>query len=118
MSLEWCSSSASQDNTKNEQGVQGRDVFNEKPPEEELEAAPEAAAAAALPPAATLHTSLGDVTIRLHGEKVAKTVENFVTHAKHGYYDGVIFHRVIKDFMIQTGAFRIRCMRCDIISSL
>ena len=78
-------------------------MFNEKPPEEELAVAPEAAAAAALPAAATLHTSLGDITVKLHGEKVPKTVENFVTHARNGYFDGIIFHRVIKDFMIQTG---------------
>ena len=83
--------------------VQGRDVFNEKPPEEEV--VDEAAAAAkALPAAAILHTSLGDITLRLHGEAVPRTVENFSTHAKNGYFDSVIFHRVIRDFMIQTGA--------------
>ncbi len=52
---------------------------------------------------AVMHTSLGDISIRLFGDKVPKTVENFVTHAKNGYYDGLIFHRVIKDFMIQGG---------------
>ena len=39
----------------------------------------------------------------LFPEKAPKTVENFVTHAKNGYYNGLIFHRVIKDFMIQGG---------------
>ena len=53
--------------------------------------------------AAVMHTSLGDIKIRLFGDKAPKTVENFVTHAKNGYYDGLIFHRVIKDFMIQGG---------------
>lgn len=52
---------------------------------------------------AIMHTTLGDISIRLFGDKVPKTVENFVTHAKNGYYDGLIFHRVIKDFMIQGG---------------
>lgn len=52
---------------------------------------------------ATLHTSMGDVSVKLFPEKAPKTVENFVTHAKNGYYDGVTFHRVINDFMIQGG---------------
>lgn len=52
---------------------------------------------------AVMHTNMGDISIRLFAEKVPKTVENFVTHAKNGYYDGLIFHRVIKDFMIQGG---------------
>lgn len=53
--------------------------------------------------AAVMHTSLGDIKIRLFGDKAPKTVENFVTHAKNGYYNGIIFHRVINDFMIQGG---------------
>ena len=52
---------------------------------------------------AVMHTSMGDITIRLFPDKTPKTVENFVTHAKNGYYDGVTFHRVINDFMIQGG---------------
>lgn len=52
---------------------------------------------------AVMHTTLGDISIRLFEDKVPRTVENFVTHAKNGYYDGLIFHRVIKDFMIQGG---------------
>lgn len=48
-------------------------------------------------------TSMGSIKIRLFPEIVPKTVENFVTHAKEGYYDGVIFHRVIDNFMIQGG---------------
>ena len=50
-----------------------------------------------------LHTSEGDVTIELYPAKAPKTVENFVTHAKDGYYNDLIFHRVIPDFMIQGG---------------
>ena len=52
---------------------------------------------------AVMHTSMGDIAIRLFPEKAPKAVENFTTHAKNGYYDGLIFHRVINDFMIQGG---------------
>lgn len=52
---------------------------------------------------AVMHTNMGDIKIKLFGEKAPKTVENFVTHSKNGYYNGIIFHRVIKDFMIQGG---------------
>ncbi|WP_025730294.1 peptidylprolyl isomerase [Atopobacter phocae] len=54
-------------------------------------------------PRAIIHTNLGDIDIALFPEHAPKTVENFVTHAKNGYYNGVIFHRVIPDFMIQGG---------------
>ncbi len=52
---------------------------------------------------AVMHTSLGDIKIKLLPEFAPKTVENFTTHAKNNYYNGIIFHRVIKDFMIQGG---------------
>lgn len=52
---------------------------------------------------AKIKTSMGDITIKLFPEQAPKAVENFVTHAKNGYYNGIIFHRVIKDFMIQGG---------------
>ena len=52
---------------------------------------------------AVMHTNMGDIAIRLFPEHAPKAVENFVTHAKNGYYDGIVFHRVIKDFMIQGG---------------
>lgn len=54
-------------------------------------------------PLVTVHTNQGDFTLELFPEVAPKTVENFITHAKNGYYDGVIFHRVIEDFMIQGG---------------
>ena len=54
-------------------------------------------------PLVTVHTNLGDFKLELFPEIAPKTVENFVTHAKNGYYNGVIFHRVIDDFMIQGG---------------
>lgn len=54
-------------------------------------------------PKATIKTNLGDIKVQLFPEQAPKAVENFVTLAKNGYYDGVIFHRVIPDFMIQGG---------------
>lgn len=52
---------------------------------------------------ATLHTTVGDISIELFRSSAPRTVENFTTHARNGYFDGVPFHRVIKSFMIQTG---------------
>ncbi len=52
---------------------------------------------------ATLKTTLGEMVIRLFPEEAPRTVENFVTHAKNGYYDNLKFHRIINDFMIQGG---------------
>ena len=52
---------------------------------------------------ATMKTTLGDIRILLFPDVAPKAVENFVTHAKNGYYNGIIFHRVIPDFMIQGG---------------
>ena len=50
-----------------------------------------------------METTQGSIKIKLFPEHAPKTVENFLTHAENGYYDGIIFHRVIKDFMIQGG---------------
>jgi len=52
---------------------------------------------------ATLKTTKGDVKIKLLAGESPRTVNNFVFLAREGFYDGVIFHRVIKPFMIQTG---------------
>lgn len=52
---------------------------------------------------AILRTTMGDIHIKLFPDETPKTVENFCGHARNGYYDNVIFHRVIKSFMIQTG---------------
>ena len=50
-----------------------------------------------------IETSLGDILAELDTKNAPNTVENFVKLAKKGFYDGIIFHRVIPDFMIQTG---------------
>lgn len=86
-----------------------RDVFNERPVGEAAAAALEAGGATAgpsaleLPRGAIIHTNKGDIFLKLFPDECPKTVENFTTHAKTGYYDGIIFHRVIKGFMLQTG---------------
>jgi cyclophilin family peptidyl-prolyl cis-trans isomerase len=52
---------------------------------------------------ATLHTNQGAISVELFDDDAPKTVDNFVKLARDGFYDGVIFHRVIPDFMIQGG---------------
>jgi cyclophilin family peptidyl-prolyl cis-trans isomerase len=55
---------------------------------------------------ATFHTSEGDIDLELYPEAAPKTVENFTKLADDGFYDGLTFHRVIPDFMIQSGCPR------------
>lgn len=52
---------------------------------------------------AIMHTNMGDITLRFFPEAAPKAVENFISLAEEGYYDGITFHRVINDFMIQGG---------------
>lgn len=90
-----------------------RDVFNERPMLKSgvqngtsgigNTAADEANRRKALPKRVTLHTSAGDIMFTMTPLLTPKTVENFCTHAKNKYFDGVIFHRVIHGFMIKTG---------------
>lgn len=54
-------------------------------------------------PVAVFHTNHGDVKVRLFPDYAPKAVENFTTHAREGYYNGLTFHRVINEFMIQGG---------------
>lgn len=54
---------------------------------------------------AVLHTSKGDITIKLYPEQAPITVKNFIDYAKSGFYDETIFHRVKKRFVIQGGGF-------------
>ncbi|MCL4145384.1 UNVERIFIED_CONTAM: hypothetical protein GTU68_023068 [Idotea baltica] len=59
----------------------------------------------ALPTKVKLATSHGDIVIELNAAKAPKTVANFLSYVESGFYDGTIFHRVIKDFMVQGGGF-------------
>jgi len=54
-------------------------------------------------PVAIINTTMGEIRIVLFPKEAPKAVENFTTHAKDGYYDGVTFHRVMNEFMIQGG---------------
>ncbi|KAI0729627.1 hypothetical protein C8Q72DRAFT_305106 [Fomitopsis betulina] len=84
-----------------------RDIFNERPTREEQSIASSTTTAKGGPSpvanAATIHTTLGDIHMRLFPQHAPKAVENFVGHARSGYFERVIFHRVIPKFMIQTG---------------
>ncbi|KAI9808302.1 MAG: hypothetical protein M1825_004759 [Sarcosagium campestre] len=80
-----------------------RDIQNEKPRNLNKSNALEAPKAAETGSAATLHTTYGDIQLRLFPDAAPKAVENFVTHARTGYYNNTIFHRVIRKFMIQCG---------------
>ncbi|WP_125607763.1 peptidylprolyl isomerase [Lapidilactobacillus bayanensis] len=64
---------------------------------------PQLTAATEAGPTAVIKTNHGDIKIRLFPEQAPKTVENFIALANKGYYNGIIFHRVIPDFMIQGG---------------
>ncbi|KAL4094382.1 hypothetical protein PRIC1_010043 [Phytophthora ramorum] len=98
-------SSREPEEDESEEGIAstGRDVFNEKPTLEEAQVATESSTAKILGETAVMHTTMGDITLKLFGKECPKTVENFCTHARNGYYDNLIFHRVIKNFMVQTG---------------
>ncbi len=61
--------------------------------------------AAAEPPRVHLETSLGDIEIELDPVNAPVSTENFLTYVRDGFYDGLIFHRVIANFMIQGGGF-------------
>ncbi|XP_015916004.1 peptidylprolyl isomerase domain and WD repeat-containing protein 1 [Parasteatoda tepidariorum] len=80
-----------------------RDIFNEKPSKEDIIAATESSSQQVLYHNCIIHTTLGDMHCKLFPKECPKTVENFCVHSKNNYYNGHIFHRVIKAFMIQTG---------------
>lgn len=84
-------------------GEAERDIFNEKPSKEELVAATQDASYTRVAESAVVHTSSGDIHCKLFPRECPKTVENFCVHSRNGYYNGHIFHRVIKGFMVQTG---------------
>jgi peptidyl-prolyl cis-trans isomerase A (cyclophilin A) len=63
------------------------------------------AAAPAATPQVEIKTSMGDIVVELDRDKAPKSVDNFLTYVKTGFYKGTIFHRVIDGFMIQGGGF-------------
>merc|ERR1712087_430521 len=81
----------------------GRDIFNEKPTKEDAAVAASIRTENPLGKQATIHTTMGDIVVKLFFQECPKSVENFTVHSKNGYYDNTIFHRVIQGFMIQTG---------------
>jgi peptidylprolyl isomerase domain and WD repeat-containing protein 1 len=94
----------------NEEQAQNRDILNEAPDASDLLEASHLAkdndfSNATLTTATTaiLRTTHGDITIKLFPKETPKTIENFIGHAQSGYYDNVIFHRIIQGFMLQTG---------------
>lgn len=80
-----------------------RDVFNEAVAEDADDEEGGAASGDGLPTRAAIRTSMGDVIVELYPKLVPRTVQNFCGLADKGYYDGVVFHRVIQGFMLQTG---------------
>uniref|UniRef100_H2YC09 peptidylprolyl isomerase n=1 Tax=Ciona savignyi TaxID=51511 RepID=H2YC09_CIOSA len=80
-----------------------RDVFNERPSKDEMMAATQTQTEKRIFEMATIHTSMGDIVLKLFPAECPKSVENFCVHSRNGYYNGHIFHRIIKGFMIQTG---------------
>lgn len=76
-----------------------RDVYNEKPTRDDRAAAEEANKIRQTGTEAVMHTTSGDIFFKLFPNAAPRAVENFVTLAKSGYYDGTIFHRVIPKFV-------------------
>jgi len=87
--------------SRREPGEDGRDIFNEKPQKKltNMVANP----TPSMGNVAVVHTTMGDMTFVLFPKECPKTCENFIMHSKDGYYNETIFHRVIKNFMIQGG---------------
>ncbi|EAR95354.1 peptidyl-prolyl cis-trans isomerase, cyclophilin-type protein (macronuclear) [Tetrahymena thermophila SB210] len=89
--------------------ILSRDVLNERPSKEEQQMASQLLSQQqekknnSTASSARIETTQGDIEVELYDKLVPKTVENFVTHSKNGYYNNLIFHRVIPNFMIQTG---------------
>lgn len=87
--------------------IKDRDIFNEKPTREEILASVDLETqqkpTKVILENATIHTTMGDVHLKLYPNLAPKACRNFCTHSRNNYYNNHIFHRVIKQFMIQTG---------------
>lgn len=79
-----------------------RDILNEKPTSKEIQQINEIDKKE-LPENAIIDTSHGEIYIKLYPNECPKTIKNFVGLAKNGFYDNLIFHKVVKNFVIQTG---------------
>ena len=86
----------------NDKGLTKRDILNEKPTKDDIQNMIQLTPTH-LATQAIIETSLGEIHIKLFAKEVPKTVENFVSHSRNGYFNNLIFHRVIKGFMVQTG---------------
>jgi FKBP-type peptidyl-prolyl cis-trans isomerase/cyclophilin family peptidyl-prolyl cis-trans isomerase len=75
------------------------------PPQPAAQTAPATPANPGLYPRVKLETSLGNIVVELNGEKAPISTQNFIRYAEEGFYNGTIFHRVMKTFMIQGGGF-------------
>ena len=91
-----------EDASKEDPNAVGRDAFNEKPSAEDI-ALLSTAKKVNTANIAIFRTTMGDIHIQLFPNETPKTNENFVGHAKAGFYDGLVFHRVVKKNFIQTG---------------
>lgn len=83
-------------------GINNRDIYNERPSKDDLSTLP-AQSNHQMGTQAIIQTTMGDIHVKLFVEDCPKSIENFICHSKNGYYDNLIFHRVIRGFMIQTG---------------
>jgi len=66
-------------------------------------------------PVVVISTSMGDMEVELYTDKAPKTVENFLWYVDNKFYDGLIFHRVIDNFMIQAGGFTADTLAADMV---
>ncbi len=87
---------------ENDKTLTKRDVLNEKPTKDDIQNMIQTTPTH-LATQAVIETSIGEFHIKLFAKEVPKTVENFVRHSRNGYFNNLIFHRVIKGFMVQTG---------------
>lgn len=111
VSVTGCQSKATEENTATTAVEQSTEATSEAQIQEEtmnleelkVKALPQLDGVQVGDTIATFNTNKGVIKVRLFPEYAPKAVENFTTHAKEGYYDGVTFHRVIENFMIQGG---------------
>jgi peptidylprolyl isomerase domain and WD repeat-containing protein 1 len=80
-----------------------RDVYNEKPLKDISKLVTQSSSSSNN--TVVIHTTMGDITVQLFPKETPKTCENFTTHIKNGYYNGLTFHRIIPNFMIQVRLF-------------